>query len=493
VSIEIPNCHPDSQNDQELLITLETDGDYANSGAGVHYPSDPLSAFFLHYTSVSGIPAEAPTVISIVPDHAFQHTLVSGAIIAGTNFSSIASVRLEKGAAVINATTFTVDSVTQIKADFDIDSADIGKYDVVVRNSGGLTGKLVQGFEVLLQCGTTAPSYDKAYTLDHYLNTNWVSGILTAGPYKGYSIFPECNIVTGGYRVFDHMTQANGTTVISWPSFGAYGNAFIIEGASHNGLMIVFSPYFSNYLQVVNQTTGALVQNMPDGHGFEPCGGFDGNDDFWSIALQDVSPNVYDYYLQHWTYNSGSPSSPYSLAKEWNVNSLFRDDVPGQTIETYGDLVLTPDAHYCFVLTGNAGGDDHKVDKVDLTGTSPVIVASHSFAGENLDGDSQYDDGQSRSVKMELDTSNSDYIPCRLVVAGSKYSGSSYYINIYRFDTDLNLLGKSSAPYDISTGGLHKWYGFCLDPENKVLVHLTEYIFTGSITYYGISKLPTDW
>jgi hypothetical protein len=493
VSIEIPGVTPHSFEDQEILITIETDSDYSNSGAGTAYPSDPLAGYFMHYTPVSDQSAVI-TVDSIDPDHANQHTVVNDAIITGINFSSIASVRLEKGASVVNATTFAVDSTTQITASFDLASADYGLYDVVVENTATLTGKLLEGFEVILQCGTTAPMLDDVYTLDKWINTNWVATVLTAGPYKGYTIFPECNVFTGGYKVFDPMTQADGTPTTAWPAFGAYGNALVMESANSNGLMMINPAFAFSLWQVMNQTSGATVQNLSIGHNYETCGDFDGNDDFWSIGVQDISPNVYDYYLQHYTYNSGNPSAPYSFKEEWNVSPLFRDDVGGGMMwEVFGDLVMTPDAHYCYVLTGYQSGDDHKVDKVDLTGASPTIVATHSFAGEGLDTDAQINIGQSRSVKMELDNSNPDYLPCRLVVAGNKYSGGQWYMNLYRFDADLNLIDSSSKPFSLSPSTAQKFYGFGIDMDNKILVHMSEFAWSGSTTCYGVSPLPPDW
>jgi hypothetical protein len=499
VSIRVPGCTPPSLDDQELLVIVQTDGDYSNGGAGMTYPETPLAAYWLHYTHVA---PEAlfhqPVVDSIVPDSANQHEFVDNAVITGSYFTNITSVRLEMGANVIEADNFTVDSFNQITADFDLDGADYGLYDVVVENSEGMIGKLVDGFEIFLVCGTTAPSFGNVYTLSTFINTNYVIAVLNAGPYNGYTIFPECNVVSGAYRVFDHMTQANNTPFDYWSSFAAAGNALMMEPANHNGLIIVGPAYSFTVMQVINQTTGALVQSLPTGYFNSIVGDFDANDDFWVIVHQSNPsfPNMYDYYLQHWAYDSSKPTMPYTKAQEFNVNTLFRDDVGvNQAWEVFGDLVILPDASYCYVLTGAQGADDHKVDKVDLTGPAPVIVASHSFAGEGLDSDGQISIAQSRSVKMELDTSNPAYIPCRLIVAGSKYvsAENSYHMNFYRFDTDLNLLGSTSVAYNINTGSGRKFYGMALDMPHKVVVHLTEFPWSGPLTYYGVTPLPADW
>jgi hypothetical protein len=437
-------------------------------------------------------------VISIIPDQAYQHEFVDDAIISGSVFIDVTSVRLEMDTEIIEADNFNVDSDIQITADFDLMGKKHGLYDVVVEVQGGETASLEDGFEILFKCGTTAPEFDNVYTLSPALNTSFVSTILTAGPYEGYTIFTECNVRNGGYRVFDHTVQADNTPITYWSSFQATGNARVLEPANENGLMIICSSYSWSVWSVLNQTTGALLQSLPINYLTGTVGGFDGNDDFWCIVLDrpdPLIPNVYEYYLQHWEYNSGTPSTPYQFVSEADVTSLFRDDInETHKWEVFGELVMDPGGDYCYVLTGAQGGDDHLVSKLDVTGPTPTIVASYSFAGEGLDGDGQITIAQSRSVKMELDISESDYAPCRLVVAGSSYSGGQYYMKLYRLDTDLNLLGSSSMPYNITSGiYTRKFYGFGLDVENGLLCHLTELKWSDPEAYYGISTLPPDW
>lgn len=503
VPIEIVGLTLASSEPIDVVISIVTDDGEGNTlefnpGNGTTYNSSPLAAYFRTTVAV-GTSAVNPTVTSIVPDHAYQHEIVDNAIITGTNFMNVTSVRLVMDAEIIEADTFNVDSTTQITADFDLGSHPFGLYDVVVEVQGGYTGVLADGFEILLQCGTTAPALDDVYTLQPYINTNWTCGILNAGPYEGYTIFPECNVVSNGYRVFNHMTQSDATPYLQWTAFQALGNALMIEPAGENEMMMICPAYAIYYWQLIDQNNGQLKQNLYTGYQYGIVGDFDGDDDFWGIVVNrpnESVPNVYEYYLQHWAYNPSNPSTPYSLYEQMDVTSLFRDDIDADhKWEVFGDLVLLPDADYCLVLTGAQGGDDHKVDKVDLTGSSPTIVASYSFAGEGLDGDAQINIGQSRSVKMELDISDEPYIPCRLVVAGSKYvySENKYYMNIYRFDTDLNLLDSTSTPYNIDSGYARKFYGMALDMENGVICHLTEFPWIGPETYYGISPLPADW
>jgi len=94
---------------------------------------------------------------------------------------------------------------------------------------------------------------------------------------------------------------------------------------------------------------------------------------------------------------------------------------------------------------------------------------------------------------MELDISDLDYVDCRLIVAGSKNVSGQWYMNIYRFNSNLDLLGSSSTPYNIASGYGHKYYGMTLDMDNKVISHLTEYPWGGTETHYGITPMPADW
>ena len=495
--IEILDATP-AQGFINLLISVESE----NIGYGGLLPDKTVTAYFIHPAPVSSLPLN-PTVTAILPDHADQHSFVDDAVITGTNFANVKSVRLEKGTNVIEADSFAVDSPTQITADFDLMGYTYGFYDVVIEVMAGVTGKLDKGFHIILKCGTTPPALDKVYTLTPQTDSNWVCAILNAGPYKNYIIYPECNIVTQRYKVFNHMTQANNTPTTSWTAFGAYGNALCMEPANSNGLMIIQAAYSFSTWQVVNQTTGVLIQSLPHGGITGQVGDLDGNDDFWGIVNRrpdSSKPNIYTYHLQHYKYNPSTPSSPYSLSNEYDVTALFADYItPDQRWETFGDLVILPDASYCFVLTGAQGTDDFKVDKVDLTGAAPMIDTSYSFAGEGLDGESQIDMAQARTVKMELDTSDADLMPCRLVVAGTKSGGSGdiRYLNVYRFDAELKLLGKATYEYNIASGNARKFFGMALDMQNKVIVHMTQHTSTALppayYGYYGITKLPVDW
>ena len=90
----------------------------------------------------------SPTVTSITPNNALQHAIVDITNLAGTGFIAGATVRLENGTAVINATDVNVVSSTQITCKFNLGGVIVQKYDVVVKNPDAQEGRLTQGFTV---------------------------------------------------------------------------------------------------------------------------------------------------------------------------------------------------------------------------------------------------------------------------------------------------------------------------------------------------------
>jgi hypothetical protein len=136
-----------------------TDGDItvkvpsgATTGPLVVYDWDGAPSNAVTFTvpgTVSG-----PTVTSISPGSVMEGTTsVSIDNLAGANFASGATVRLEGNGLTINATNVKVVSSTQITCDFDLTGATAGSYDVVVRNPDGKEGRLSGGFSVTSLCG----------------------------------------------------------------------------------------------------------------------------------------------------------------------------------------------------------------------------------------------------------------------------------------------------------------------------------------------------
>jgi photosystem II stability/assembly factor-like uncharacterized protein len=95
----------------------------------------------------------APTVTSINPAQGVDDTTISITDLEGTGFLSGATVRLEQGSTVINATGVTVVSDTKITCTLKPSAAPLGKYDVIVKNYDGQEGRLAGGFSVTNVCG----------------------------------------------------------------------------------------------------------------------------------------------------------------------------------------------------------------------------------------------------------------------------------------------------------------------------------------------------
>jgi len=91
------------------------------------------------------------SITSVTPNWADTGTEVEVAI-AGTGFNADAVVSLKSGDMIINPTSTTRVSGTQLTSKFGLTSAAVGTYDVIVSNPGGDSATLAGGFSV------TAPS-----------------------------------------------------------------------------------------------------------------------------------------------------------------------------------------------------------------------------------------------------------------------------------------------------------------------------------------------
>jgi photosystem II stability/assembly factor-like uncharacterized protein len=99
-------------------------------------------------------PTATVTVTSIAPNQAMQNTVsLEITDLAGTGFMPGATVRLEKGAAVINAYNVNVVSGTRITCTLGFVGVEPGVYDVVVVNPDSQGARLPGAFTVTAQCG----------------------------------------------------------------------------------------------------------------------------------------------------------------------------------------------------------------------------------------------------------------------------------------------------------------------------------------------------
>ncbi len=94
-------------------------------------------------------------VTSITPNTGVAGGSLNVTNLAGTGFQAGASVRLEGGGTVVNATNVNVVSDTQITCQLALPGT-LGKYDVVVKNPDGQEATLTNGFSVTNICGQGA-------------------------------------------------------------------------------------------------------------------------------------------------------------------------------------------------------------------------------------------------------------------------------------------------------------------------------------------------
>jgi hypothetical protein len=98
---------------------------------------------------------DAPTVTSITPSSGIGGGSVQITNLAGTNFQIGASVRLELGSTLVNATDVNVVAGNKITCKFVLPGT-LGKYDVVVKNRDGQEARFTGGFSVKNICGQGA-------------------------------------------------------------------------------------------------------------------------------------------------------------------------------------------------------------------------------------------------------------------------------------------------------------------------------------------------
>jgi hypothetical protein len=126
------------------ISNVNVDG--VSVGAVTSYTfSDVTANHKIRATFAPDVPA--PTVTRIAPSSGLRNTSVT-VTISGSNFTPGATVILLRGGKVINASSVTVLSNSLIICTFNLKNAELGKYDVVVKNPDGQEGRLITAFNV---------------------------------------------------------------------------------------------------------------------------------------------------------------------------------------------------------------------------------------------------------------------------------------------------------------------------------------------------------
>ncbi len=147
----------DSRVTGSYVVGVEKDSDYVswtNTQITVKVPAGfsgkvPVVVVTAAGSSNPGSLTVIPeaTITSITPNSGVLDTVVDITDLAGTGFKAGATVRLEMGGKIINASDVVVTD-TKITCKFDLTGAPVGAYDVVVKNPGNFEARLPAGFSV---------------------------------------------------------------------------------------------------------------------------------------------------------------------------------------------------------------------------------------------------------------------------------------------------------------------------------------------------------
>jgi adhesin/invasin len=164
------------------------------------------------FTATGTSTSSTPTITSITPASGSNTSAVSVTNLAGTGFSSGASVVLSKsGETNITGTSVSVVSATQITCVFGITGKPAGLWNVIVTNTNGQSATLTSGFTITAPTGNgnvsikSTPSGASAYLNSVYKGiTPRVVSDVAPGTYtvllqkEGYQDWSQSIVVTSG-------------------------------------------------------------------------------------------------------------------------------------------------------------------------------------------------------------------------------------------------------------------------------------------------------
>jgi hypothetical protein len=372
------------------------------------------------------VTAPAPTVTGITPSNGANTTTVGILNLAGTNFMSSATVKLNRtGCADIPGTSVTVVSPTKITCTFDLTNKTVGPYNVVVTNPDGNSGTLPGGFIVtggspVIKFRDTIGGEDDDFAGISVRTAD--GGVLLTGTTKS------------------HIAEFHGNQDIVVAKYDSeYTLQWIHSYGGRSGTQE------ANY--AVELTDGYLIvggTSSNDGDIQEKNhGGFNGTDDIWVIKLNRDGQIV-------WQNCYGGTGSETGLVVIKNVDSTGKEtnftiagwteshdgDVSGK--HSSGDLDVTRDA-WIFAINatsqqheilwqkcyGGTANDEAKFMVKSLDGKS-LIVAGYSASGDgDLQGVKTFE-GEDAWV-FAIDIQN----PPHSITANRLYGGNSLDEELY--------------------------------------------------------------
>ena len=159
------------------------------------YATPTTTATTTTTTTVTPTPAPAPSVSSITPNTGVNTTTISITDLAGSNFLTGATVKLNRtGYADIAGTSVNVVSPTQITCTFDLTNKIAGQWNVVVINPDGQETMLTNGFTITMPPAPTVTSITPntgvnttTISITNLAGTNFLAGATVKLNRTGYA------------------------------------------------------------------------------------------------------------------------------------------------------------------------------------------------------------------------------------------------------------------------------------------------------------------
>jgi hypothetical protein len=468
---------------------------------------NPLTGMFMidefatyQVFNISIVSGEELTVTDIEPDNAIVNSFVDDAVITGTGFSNVTSVRLEMLPEVIEADTFIVDSVTQITADFDLSGFPPGLYDVTVETDGVNTASLDDGFEIQFECKTgihDTLQYEGTYQL------NW-NQAPTPSWHRSYDIasLPDGRILMQGFSsglpclmAFD-VTQdglVNGEVLIS----GQWGTNIpnwtmscdVCEVTGNIALIIASN---SGKLMIFN-SSGGHIDSIGSAHDVYTAVDTDWDGGIWTVEYvlnSDPTPMGIQAFIEH---------------IEWDGSHYTRN--PAHSLEITSDLELNPHKvceigivhsakrlilieHSSFPWKGN-------MYNYDLTNGAPELMPALTQMNFLSSALSESQIGHWRmAFDIEIDHSDPISEECRIMLArrsGSGWTDGSY---LAKYDINMNKLAEYHIEGTATQDHLLETFALCKNPDDPDGIFLTiheGWLSEPDMDAFEVYAMPTDW
>ena len=206
----------------ELSIQGNTDTSFLDlPGGTTAQRPDPAGSGNLRYNTTTGLTEyyngqnnwqsidTPPTVASIAPSGVNLTDTSQSIVITGTNFKTGAAAKaIGSNGSVVNATTTTINSITQITAVFNGTNFTSQSYDLKVSNPGGLSGELANGLTA-----SAAPTWTTgAGNLATFYSDLSGSTTIAASDAEGDSLTYE---IAGGSSLYGGLSLNSSTGAIT--------------------------------------------------------------------------------------------------------------------------------------------------------------------------------------------------------------------------------------------------------------------------------------